>query len=374
MNYHRLLFWVALLLVISAPGECKVVYSYTDTDTFSTIPYYLKYISSPKAVAMGHCSINIVDERSPLTNPGGLGIFHLDKAFGISFPNRTNWLYQSTRLFSMKSIVTSVGISKRFNHVGAKNPFKLSIGLAGAHIESITKVYNYDYWHYYPRQVYSYRPIDYDIYSVALGVEYIFRFGIGYSYKYLQTRSQPLWDAGLILEIPVMKFFEISIPVNNNSSSSLGFIFTPSIAYVAANPGDAPSTKMYRLGLGNLCGVTLNSAELITGRFLRENEAPSQTISIDRYHKTGFEIGLIGFFFYRWGGIKNIVTAQDTDTYGLGFSLHGLLAISQALDIINFRRGVKRYLLQHFDISFDYARSNDLRFANPSRIKFSLSF
>ena len=48
--------------------------------------FLLNLVNSARANGMGACAIDLVSEESGLYNPGRVGLFHLDKTVGVSFP------------------------------------------------------------------------------------------------------------------------------------------------------------------------------------------------------------------------------------------------------------------------------------------------
>ncbi|MEA2030385.1 MAG: hypothetical protein U9N55_02155, partial [candidate division Zixibacteria bacterium] len=90
----HLISTLCLLFLVSLTGNV-----HAQSKIGSSTLTYLKIVNSPRANGMGGCTVNLVDEHSPLYNPGAMGLFHLDKVVAISTPlTKTKWIMDDIHL------------------------------------------------------------------------------------------------------------------------------------------------------------------------------------------------------------------------------------------------------------------------------------
>jgi hypothetical protein len=158
---------------------------------------FLLITNSARINGMGGCAINVVDEQSPLYNPGALGLFHLDKLFSVSFPNSTDWLPSIDPDLKIKSFAVSGGGSAR-RITSVDTDYDFAVGLAYSSLEADYGEMNIT--DHFGNTIGRSHNIDKaDYYSAGLGIELYARLGIGVSLKKIRSNLAVLDSADNIV-------------------------------------------------------------------------------------------------------------------------------------------------------------------------------
>lgn len=338
---------------------------------------FLLIHNSARINGMGGCAINVVDEQSPLYNPGALGLFHLNKVFSVSFPNTTDWLPHYAIDLKVKTFAISGGASTRLlgSGIGRHN-----IGIGLAYSSS-----RFDYGEIvqtdqYGNVIGSQYPIDKaDYYSAGVGIDYYARLGIGVTKKKIETEmfgvdqaanlvavsvDADAYDFGMILELPVADLVQQVLQADMSSSSDYQIAFTPSFAYVYSNSGDSlvfkyaqnayPLPRMRKIGVSGYGALAYKSANIFSLRMCWERNRWEIGTPYKIYLQGG-ELGLMDAAFFRFGSYADIDGQVAYNTFGVGLSLHGI-AEWLLLYRPEIENGILRYLATHVDFTIDYAK------------------
>ncbi|MCP4705956.1 MAG: hypothetical protein GY865_15265 [candidate division Zixibacteria bacterium] len=325
---------------------------------------------------MGRCKGNIIDEQSAIYNPGALGIFHLDKVFFISAPAESEFAPNREIDQQISTFSIGGGISyKKIKPSQRNGKLNLSISLAYSEIKL-------DWNKWYVVSIPSGETfsgtefLKYKMYSVNLGIDYYLKAGIGWSYKKVSdvamgVRSRDeVYDYGWMIEFPITDLLRD----NSYSNEGISFDLTPSLSYIRINDGgvipdsiwpDPPPLKSSRAFSYSIAvAIELNHTQLISLKAILEGR------------RRGFEIGAGRFFYFRWGFIDMIDSPMYQKTSGYGIYLGGLLKWLKHFGICP-KDATQKYLFEHLDFSYEYARFHDdgdwLR-GNMKIIRFNLSF
>ena len=346
------------------------------------IAQYLTWISSPRAVGMGGCSVNLAYEQAGLYNPGALGLYHLTRFASLSFPSKVDWVPGIEGL-NFGSYGVSGGLSTKSLRKSKILGADVSVGLAYFRRRLASGSLNET----------SYEPMSYDIlltldeschsYSFGIGIEQYARLGIGYTYKVVEQRwrhsqsgvverySDGASDFGVLFEVPFSGILSRRHDRSTEDSMHLSYDFTVSMAYVILNMGTLdynggrywlPQTP--RAGLS--CYGALRQSQLTLGsvRLSYEEDADSW---IKRY---GTEIGIMDILAIRLGRIED--TSWDaqpiTNTVGWGISLRGILALLQRTNVLRPSNALISHISRNLDLSYDYA-SHRLNFPFESKTR-----
>ncbi|MDH4155691.1 MAG: hypothetical protein OEW00_00240 [candidate division Zixibacteria bacterium] len=369
-------------------------------DIMPTAVLFLTAINSPRANGMGGCVANLADEQSVLYNPAGLGLFHLDRVFALSLPNKTRWLPELVDDVRFKTWAISAGVSYRllFNRPNSRFNAALSAAYSYAKFDlgtiNITEPAG-------PEVIGTVNPYDdFKAYSIAIGFEYYVKVGLGYTHKKIKSRllipgagaevglaeaEGKARDMGFVVRLPIRDLLPYKIYLNNSTDRYLQYELTPSFAHVRANAGDdlayidAAQTdalpKISRNGPSLYFGLDLVEASLVSIRYSEETERDL----VRRSYKTkskGIELGLFGFFYYRSGDYERAFDDETVSTSGYGFRLRGILGLLRALNQIETPNPIVAYVLDHLDFSYDYAKwdKDGSAVDNTEYGKMSLSF
>jgi hypothetical protein len=356
---------------------------------------FLLLTSSPRANAMGGCSVNLIDEQSALYNPGALGLFHMNKVFAYSAPYKTKWL---PNLVIDDLLIGTYGFSAGASYrrlFGSDSKYNISLGVA------------------YSRQKIEYGEITYtdeagnfagehfatdkaDFYSVGLGLEYYLRLGVGLTHKKISSDLSPLpggsaevdaLDFGIIAELPVMDLIDSHIYLDDAREYPIHLAFTPSFAYVVANDGDSiayldaaqpdPLPEVKKVGLSLYSAINVKDAKFLSGRLTWEKQ--KYTIGKpDPVYKVGTEISLFDIVSLRNGRYKDEEGGVIYYTRGFGINLGGMVSWLRLASKLETDNGYLQYLADHVDITYDYAEyefmDDDLPLNGTQFLKLCISF
>ncbi len=363
---------------------------------------FLRLVNSPRAIGMGECSVNNIDQLSAIYNPGALGLFHMQRRFGIVIPNSTQILKEADYDLHLRSSSYSArlyGINLNKNKV---NKFGTAISLSYSHIKLSYTSSTVPYSIYGPLKYYY----NSHQFTVALGVKYYLNFGIGLTLKkqyfeekpysdFMKPGDENQFDYGFILEAPVGKlinhFFKFDIsqigkvgieinasyaffkPEKYNSSMNY-FGDTTDYAYLFSTSNN--NTNFDRSGYSIKGDIEYANNHLlsiaITGEienFLANRRIygppPHDYNSLgtdyyfwvgnDKIKKRGYELGLGNFVFFRWGKYKIYTGNISVSTVGLGINLSAMFKWLKPKDK-NIKGKLLRYLYNNLDIRFDMAK------------------
>jgi len=373
MLARKCVLWLTLSIIIvgyAASGRA---------DISNAAVLFLRIVNSPQANGMGTCVVNLVNEESAYYNPGTLGLFHLDKVVAVTFPNSTKWFPDLADDIRFKTWHAGGGVSDRLVTGRTGGRFNASLGLAYSYVR-------FDYGEFtrvdpYGQVLSTYETYDAaKCYTVALGVEYYLRLGVGCTLKKIESKlaeqgagaeTTPGFargdahDYGMIVELPVDRWFTNGIILHDSPGGRLDLRVTPSFAYVRSNVGDDmeyidaaqsdPLPKMSRMGFSVAGALDWNERECLAIRGVVESE----TLLLGerpKASKRGVELGALGIAYFRLGDNDDEVPDSDLPTWGFGFRLRGVIQWLRLTERLAFARGIPGYLARHFDLSFDFAR------------------
>ncbi len=355
---------------------------------------HLRVVNSPKGSAMGQCAANLVDAQSALYNPGAYGVFLLNKTFHLSFPNKTDYFpYSDNSQIYLKTFSLGAGISlKKISKSSRKGDFDIALGFAYSRIRldigEVTRT-GFDIIVIGAIEGTGETIAIYDntdCYTIGLGIKYFANVGAGITFKRLTefigevAAKANMHDIGIYFEIPI---FDI-LSDKPESQKKINFDLTPSFAYVKANigkityPANASSQylpKMSRVGFSVYAAANSGKMRLISVRWINETEKGLWVYS-DESKKNGYEVGVLGIFYYRWGNAKNDIAGIDQDTWGYGIELRGLLYWGKTCGL-RIPKGFAGKILNNIDFSFEFAKFPDngyYRISNAKFYKLSMSF
>jgi len=387
MPYWGKTLVIAILCILSALSGVSLA----DTEKTAVSKagvLFLRLVNSPRANAMGECVVNLVDEQTLLYNPATLGLFHLDKTFSLSFPNKTKWLPMLGLDLSFKAWGLSGGGSYKLLHPNEKSRFNLSLGLSYFQTKlDYGTIVRMDELGQLQSPFHSYEASD--NFSIGLGFDFrhLFRVGVGYTYKKINSHLAPrdsvsrpgegkgegkakAHDFGLIAELSLHQLMPHKITLGQSEKYYLHFDVTPSFAWVNANVGDDisykgtekgdPLPKIRRTGFSLYLAANVSNSALFSTRFIKEVE--KDLVETDeKVSKTGFELGLLNIVYFRKGRFKDEPANRDVKTSGWGFSSKGIVSWLYTLDIIHIENKLLDRFVRNLDFSYDYAHYDDQR-------------
>jgi len=341
---------------------------------------FLNLVNSARANGMGACAIDLVNEESALYNPGGVGLFHLDKTIAVAWPQSTKWIPTLTSGERLKSYTLSAGMSSQRLHWG-KNPLlNVSLAFAFSRLELDDNSLGDPMFRRRDRA---------DCYTVAIGVDYLIRVGIGYTYKRVTEDLTMSWypysssysfsssfvangrDVGITVELPLWRVWHLKHPQKALEPPPAVRIM-PRCTYVIANRGtgrltgsgndpvsesDIPLSGVSRKSLSLHASYTKNDLALVSVTLVGEIE--KERFGGDKAQKRGVELGIFEMVYGRVGNLKdNRLGSHGTDinTLGFGFSLNGLNKYTRIIERVHPSQTRLRWLLANLDVRFDYAR------------------
>jgi hypothetical protein len=337
---------------------------------------FLNLVNSARANGMGSCAIDLVNEESALYNPGGVGLFHLDRTIAVAWPQSTKWTPTHTDDLRLKSYTLSAGTSSQQLH-WVKDPLlNVSLAFAFSRLELDYPVPDFF------EDISSARDRA-DCYTIAVGADYLIRVGIGYTYKRItegEINSHGSYssyftangeDVGITVELPLWRVWRSKHP-----QKALGpppaVQITPRCTYVIANRGtgsltgsgndpvsesDIPLSGVSRKSLSLHASYTKNDLALVSATLVGEIE--KERFGGDKAQKRGVELGIFEMVYGRVGNLKDDRLGsygRDVNTLGFGFSLNGLIKYSSIVEHVHPSQTRLRWLLANLDVRFDYAR------------------
>jgi hypothetical protein len=361
----RLRLWAKFLLIAamiltlwSPPAQCQQKVG------TSTLPF-LNLVNSARANGMGACAIDLVNEESALYNPGGVGLFHLNKTIAVAWPQSTKWIPEHTSNLRLKSYTLGAGMSSQRLHWGKNALLNLSLAFAFSRLELNYESSSTEF-------VSSARDRA-DCYTIAIGADYLIRVGIGYTYKRITEDITDSWypynhgysssfgangeDVGITVELPLWRIWHLKHPQKALKPPPAVQI-TPRYTYVMANsPRNGGVLPLrHNQGLSLHAKYVRNGLSAIDLTFVGEIERSH--LSERKLLKRGVELGLLEVCYLRIGNFKDDPLesyGDDINTLGLGFSLNGLIKYTRIIEHLHPSPRL-RWLLANLDVRFDYAR------------------
>ncbi len=308
---------------------------------------YLTVVNNPRATGMGGCVINLVDEQSPLYNPGGLGLFHLEKTAAVSTPIIKTKLVPDLAddiWFSTYGVsyglpldgLNSGGARKRNTAVGgALFRTSISYGLIQRSGEG-----GVDLGTWSPEET----SVNFSA-GVGLNLRGRVRIGLGATVKFYKSALVALgdgiveatgkaYDIGLIAEFPLHGLSSDSI-LSVHSSDNV-WEFTPSVAFVKANMGgdvswhaahqSDPLPAEHRLGVSVLAALRNRVSRM--GSLRVSYQMDKDLVDEKVAHKAGVELGLYEILYLRSGyGKPSPGDRESTVTIGAGLHSIGIMKL-----------------------------------------------
>jgi hypothetical protein len=354
----KLLVVAAMILTVWSPQ------THCQQKVGTASPTFLNIVSSTRANGMGACAIDLVNEESALYNPGGVGLYHLSRTIAFAWPQSTKWLPTFTDDLRLKSYTISAGMSSQRLHWGEDPLLNVSLAFAYSLLELDYRPPSMDYTS-------SERRLNdrADCYTAALGVDYLIRVGIGYTYKRItEDITDPYYynssfkangeDVGITVELPLWRVWRSKHPKELLEPPPAVQI-TPRYTYVIANGAQGRDLlpQKYRKGLSLHAKCVKTGCSVVDMTLVGEIEEPH--LGEGRILKGGVELGLMEICFLRIGEFKDDPMESygiDINTFGLGFSLNGLIKYTRIIEHVRPSQTRLRWLLANLDVRFDYAR------------------
>ncbi len=326
---------------------------------------FLNLVNSARANGMGACAIDLVNEESALYNPGGVGLFHLNRTIAVAWPPQsTKWLPTHTDDLHLNSYTLSAGMSSQRLHWG-KNPLlNVSLAFAFSRLEL----------NFGTGAIVSHARDRADCYTVAIGADYLIRVGIGYTYKRITEDVTESWypegpsysssfaangeDVGITVELPLWRVWRSKHP-QKLLEPPPAMQITPRYTYVVANgaQGGEMLPQRYHKGLSLHAKYVKTGCSVVDMTLVGEIEKPH--LDEGKLLKGGVELGLLEVCYLRLGKFKDDPLGSygaDVNTLGLGFSLNGLIKYTRIIEHMRSSRVRLRWLVANLDVRFDYAR------------------
>jgi hypothetical protein len=358
---------------------------------------FLQIVNSARANGMGGCAVNLVNEQSALYNPGALGLFHLNKVFSASFPSKTAWLPPLDLDVSVKTFGYSCGVSSKLL-LAPDADYNIAVGFAYSQlkIDLGTFTYTDEMGNYLG----TYNPMEKsDLFTIAFAADYRIRIGLGVTFKKIKSDlsgpgigmergiiigKSDARDYGLLLEIPVFSFLNQASFFDQSGDHPINLDLTPSFAYVVTNIGDDityseaaqgdPLPETRKRGISLTGAVNAGPATVGSARLTWEEER-SGVGDPDHLYKRGWELGIMGSLYLRFGRYKDYNEGVVYSTRGFGIDTKGLVSW-----IMVFQPSVEnstlKYLTEHASLTFDYARFSEHNspLDDTKFVKLNLSF
>lgn len=342
----------------------------------NTSSIFMRIPISARANGMGGASVNLVDEESAISNPGALGLFHLNHAISFSVPDNTPWLPKLTDEISLDAFSFSAGIPTLLSRTNSARPFKLAIGGAFSRIRlNLGTFTGMDSFGNVIGPVIELED-RVESFSLGIGAQFLLRLGIGFTYQDIQSdvlsfvgpslvrvgkAKANAGRLGIIIEAPFSTLFS-----SGNKKLSQGkrppWDLTLSLANVRNLFSDdlnfAPLTEVERTGISLYGALNGDHLSQISLRLVYERDsdgADSSSATIKRY---GAEVGVFDIAYLRGGKIDDPGFSQDITTYGFGLRLRGLLALlfSDTPTSETFSGSI---LTRKLDVRFDFSHYKD---------------
>lgn len=326
---------------------------------------FLHLSNSARAVGMGGCAVLLVDEQAPLFNPGSLGLFYLDKKYGVSFPNSTNLKADFLQDARLKSFSTGIRLTS------SKINSSVRLCFAASYSQQIYRGYiiRVDYTN--PVGIDS-GDVEYLAFqdevrmiTASFGLEAsFFRLGIGLTGKYIEEEleNEPAdgtaFDIGCNLEVSVPQFMDMVSGRRIGDFYRNNFIL--SLTAVRSHMGASMEfiNEKFPLPTTTILGSSLYYTYSRGGKtvFSARSSGELMRYSSEWSHRAGVEAGVLDVAFLRLGKAEGV----DDMSWGFGVSLVESLRRLNVLKCPNNSKSdFWSELAENLDINFDYANSDD---------------
>lgn len=371
--------------------------------------------TSADANGMGNISASLPSDNATATiaNPAQLGMFSLDGFLNAStYVTKTPWLsLPNFTDFTLNASAANIGINPgKFFDI----PFHCSVGAGYSRVFLDLKTIS-PVWYgvfLYPGEWWEKQ----DDYTIGVGVDWFVKLGLGYNFK-TENSEEPTPDSsglfqsagykvsahdyGMMVQIPVVdiasRFAEQPIML----FPQLQPVFDLNLGYARRNIGGYttlpsfgglyPLPRTAALGLNFELGLktTVENRKWNLFSFIWAREAedllisekeiisPAGSISYGHDYKSGigdiepidnlilgrtygkvdlrkgWQIQLADFLFVRGGKFEGI--GYSYSTFGTSIKLNGLLKLLAAFDIADIKSGPFAFLVDHFDLQYDYS-------------------
>ncbi len=223
---------------------------------FETAVPFLMIPTSVQGNGMGGVAASLTtdDAISNLSNPAQLGIFGLTNSLSLStYSPKTDWLPSFTSGLSLDVAALSAGL-KLNRYLNLPAPISVCIGFSQVYFDlgifnrtlanSPTVVSR---WHAYEKA---------DLLSLGVGIDYVVKLGLGYSYKWIDSELAPFGteqevglgvakvpacDFGAILQIPVVDIVSHFKRAPVTFSDKVSPLFNLTFGYAERNVGGGVS-------------------------------------------------------------------------------------------------------------------------------------
>jgi hypothetical protein len=304
-------------------------------------------------------------------NPGALGILHMGKIISIAVPTSHDIgpEYFSESESKLRSYCLSAGISRDII-TQRKNRLDWSAALGYGRVTADNGTVVFTDANGNPIGTSdAYERTQY--YAAAIGIDYHVRIGIGITaarfYDNIEHWKENETNIGIIAEIPIADFFDHS----TNSDSLRGqikFEFTPTIAAVTAI-----ENKFVEIGVSPMAAISFGGHKLFAARYAYERGISTRHHSTETYND-GFEFTVFNALSLRLGSFKEDKYLERTGTWGFGVSLAGIIEWwrygSRSSEISS---PTLRYLVNHLDLTYDYAKISDEQMDKISFMRINIS-
>ncbi len=351
---------------------------------------FLQIGNAAEANGMGRAGLTLVNQSSALYNPGALGLFHLDRNFGLSAPKKTKWLSALAEDLWVSSSSVSIGTNLSKILPSHNLPFEVSfgLGLSKQKIDygNITRTDDNGS----PLGTFS-ASENADIYTFAIGLKKGVEIGIGYNLIKVKSHLSDFGagtevvdskadasDFGLIVRLPLGEIFSEQLSFKLPLLGRLQPIMTLSSAEVTTKIDQLPTfsdsdpeLKKKTSGVSAKLGLKTGRASLISANFVEETEDHNVDIT-----KSGHELGIAGTYFIRTGSYDDPVGRVTHDTEGWGFSLRGPIDLALEAKLFGEPKGLLKFILERIDFRIDHAEYPDdpgLSLANTEFTTWSIS-
>lgn len=354
---------------------------------------------SARANGLGGASITLVDEESSISNPGALGLFHLNHFFSFSAPNNTAWLPKLADDINLKAFSFSAGLPATLSPANTASQFKLAFAGAFSKVsldfgriprtDAFGNIVGFD------------EPVDkVESFSFGIGAEYFLRLGVGLTYQDVTSmlinigagQQAGLEKAhanagliGVILEAPFSSILSAgrgSLARGERppwdltlSVARVTTIFSDVIIFPGALQVDRMA-EVKRSGHSLYAALNGDHVSRLSLRLVYENDSDGADSSAGVTRRSGIEIGLYDIAYLRSGVIDDVrISRRKVKTYGFGLRLRGLLelVLSGAPASESFAGS---FLARRLDVRLDYSRikdAPDMALGNTSFFKLSVS-
>jgi hypothetical protein len=364
------------VLVLCAAGTLMMAETAFGSDPAAL---FLNVSNSPRTVGIGNAGINLVTPESPLCNPAGIGLFHLDHVVSFNVPSSTKWLPNIADDVRLKSWGVSAGASYRMFQPNDSLPVNVALGLAYSRL--LMDFGTFVRVNENGQVIGASSPYDkIDCFSGGVAVEIlrVARLGVGYSVKKLKsvlsnvgagaeqgkgTSTGNAHDWGYLVQLRLHELVPHRLDLDPSGKYYAHLELTPSYAYVKSNVGDSlayiDAAQKDAIPEGTHKGpavygaIDVCRARVLSVYWTTETWKTPNPDTLVKPH--GIEFGLGDIFFYRTG--KYILpNTQSIDSKGYGVSLGGIISWLEVMGAFEGGDPTVRDWASRVDVRFDFAK------------------